>query len=131
MARISVLLLLYCSPLFTATFCNLKDCYEIDQDIIDSKIDKCLYQAKLNMLVLHWKQINDWKQVQWVGGNKVLNCMPKIPNMFLDGGETVEELEFLDELRCRLHNMKRDPVLYQAYYYNICMNTFNPEEHME
>ena len=120
-----------CVEVYAITFCTLEDCYEMDDQIIEDKVQKCLYESELNMLVLHWKQINKWEQVQWVGGNKTLNCMPRIPRMFLDGSETEEQLIFLDELRCRLHNMKRDPVLYGNYYFDICMDTFKPEKYME
>tara|TARA_R110002020_G_scaffold38286_3_gene115217 strand:- start:13 stop:408 length:396 start_codon:yes stop_codon:yes gene_type:complete len=130
MVKTSISLLLFCSPLYGITFCNLKDCYEIESSIVDSYVEKCLYQARMNMLILEWKRINRWEQVQWIGGNKTLNCMPRIPRMFLDGSETEEQLVFLDELRCRLHNMKRDPVLYQIYYFDICMDTFKPEKHL-
>tara|TARA_R110002012_G_scaffold267017_3_gene450644 strand:- start:2290 stop:2679 length:390 start_codon:yes stop_codon:yes gene_type:complete len=117
------------STAFAITFCNVKDCYEIEEHIVEQKVEECLYQAQMNMLVLDWKKRNNWKQVEWIGGNKQLNCMPVIPNMFLLGNETEKQLQFLDELRCRLHNMKRDPVLYQIYFYDICMATFNPEKH--
>ena len=117
------------STAFAITFCNVKDCYEIEEHIVEQKVEECLYQAQMNMLVLDWKKRNNWKQVEWIGGNKQLNCMPVIPNMFLLGNETEKQLQFLDKLRCRLHNMKRDPGLYQIYFYDICMATFNPEKH--
>ena len=64
------------STAFAITFCNVKDCYEIEEHIIEQKTEECVYQARMNMLVLDWKKRNDWKQVEWVGGNKRLNCFP-------------------------------------------------------
>jgi len=113
----------------SGTVCNKVDCYEVPDDIFHKKVDDCLYQAQMNMLALGWKKDNNWKQVEWAGGNKVVRCMPYIPNYFKNGQETPEQIAFLEELRCRLHNMKRDPVMYQIYYYELCMQTFNLEQY--
>tara|TARA_Y100001973_G_C4921796_1_gene196767 strand:- start:2 stop:415 length:414 start_codon:yes stop_codon:yes gene_type:complete len=109
--------------------CNKVDCYQVPDDIFHKKIDDCLYQSQMNMLALKWKQDNNWKQVEWVGGKKIQRCMPIIPNNFKNGLETEEQLQFLEDLRCRLHNIKRDPVLYQSHYFQLCMKTFKPEQY--
>ena len=115
------------------TFCNKIDCYQIEQAVVDETIDRCLYRARLEMLVLHWKQINNWKQVEYVGaGNqKIIHCLPKIPNNFLDGKETDEQLQFLEKLRCRIQNKRKDAVLHQIDYFERCMATFRPEQFVD
>ena len=119
-------------PWEAITFCNSIDCYEVKDEAIQAKSDECFYQAKLNMLVLHWKQINKWEQIEYVGaGNqKIIHCIPEIPQTFLDGNETDKQLAFLDGLRCKVHNMRHDPVLYQIYYFDECIHTFEPEKHL-
>jgi len=127
-----VFLVLIPAPCEAITFCNSIDCYEVEDEAIQEKSDECFYQAKLNMLVLHWKQINKWTQVEYVGaGNqKIIHCIPEIPQTFLDGDETDKQLAFLDELRCKVHNMRHDPVLYQIHYFDECIHTFEPEKHL-
>ena len=124
-----IILAMATSTLNAAVFCTKVDCYNIPDDVVEKKVQDCLYQAQMNMLILRWKQDNNWKQVEWIGGNKVLQCVPYIPNNFKTGQETQEQLKFLEELRCRLHNMKRDPVRYQIYYYELCMQTFKTEQY--
>ena len=115
------------------TFCNKIDCYQIEQAVVDKKVNQCLYEARAEMLVLHWKQINNWKQVEYVGaGNqKIIHCLPKIPNNFLDGKETDEQLQFLEKLRCRIQNKRKDAGLHQSDYFARCMATFRPEQFVD
>jgi hypothetical protein len=131
---VTILLTVLCGAKFCGaekiTFCNRIDCYQIEQAVVDKKVNQCLYEARLEMLVLHWKQINNWKQVEYVGaGNqKIIHCLPKIPNKFLTGEETDEQLQFLEKLRCEIQNKKRDAVLHQIHYFDWCMAMFKPEQ---
>ena len=111
-----------------ATFCTEKDCYEIEQSVIDAKVNQCLYEAQVTMLVLDWKKRNKFKQVKWVAGGKQVVCMSRIPNNFKTGLETQKQLQFLEKIKCTVHNLKPDPVMYQIKYYNLCMNKFNFKE---
>tara|TARA_R100001129_G_scaffold64452_1_gene44026 strand:- start:4011 stop:4454 length:444 start_codon:yes stop_codon:yes gene_type:complete len=135
--NVTIFLTVFCAANFCEaeeiTFCNKIDCYQIEQEVVDKKVNQCLYQAKLEMLVLHWKQINNWKQVEYVGaGNqKIIHCLPKIPNKFLTGEETNEQLQFLEKLRCRIQNKKRDAVFHQIDYFNWCMSRFEPEQFVD
>ena len=59
-----------------ATFCTEKDCYEIEQSVIDAKVTQCLYEAQVTMLVLDWKKRNKFKQVR-IGNAKTITIFRK------------------------------------------------------
>ena len=44
------------------------------------------------------------------------------------GGETKQQLDFLEALRCSYHNLRVDPILYSIQYYGKCMNKFKPQQ---
>jgi|7_EtaG_2_1085326.scaffolds.fasta_scaffold21749_3 hypothetical protein len=124
-------LLLTCNRLGVSTafseellYCNLKDCYMVDEEVLEAHTQKCVYESLLSMYIMHWKRINEWKQVQYIGGKKVLNCIPQIPRMYLSGTETPDQLKFLEGLKCQVHNLNRDPVLQRIDYFESCMSTF-------
>ena len=124
-------LLLMCNRLGVSTafseellYCNLKDCYMVDEEVLEAHTQKCVYESLLSMYIMHWKRINEWKQVQYIGGKKVLNCIPQIPRMYLSGTETPDQLKFLEGLKCQVHNLNRDPVLQRIDYFESCMSTF-------
>ena len=124
-------LLLTCNRLGVSTafseellYCNLKDCYMVDEEVFEAHTQKCVYESLLSMYIMHWKRINEWKQVQYIGGKKVLNCIPQIPRMYLSGTETPDQLKFLEGLKCQVHNLNRDPVLQRIDYFESCMSTF-------
>ena len=124
-------LLLKCNRLGVSTafseellYCNLKDCYMVDEEVLEAHTQKCVYESLLSMYIMHWKRINEWKQVQYIGGKKVLNCIPQIPRMYLSGTETPDQLKFLEGLKCQVHNLNRDPVLQRIDYFESCMSTF-------
>ena len=124
-------LLLTCNRLGVSTafseellYCNLKDCYMVDEEVLEAHTQKCVYESLLSMYIMHWKRINGWKQVQYIGGKKVLNCIPQIPRMYLSGTETPDQLKFLEGLKCQVHNLNRDPVLQRIDYFESCMSTF-------
>ena len=113
------------------TYCNVKDCYEVKTKAINEKVDECLFKSELHMLVAYWKQVNRWKQIIMVNGEKTINCIPELPDMlvrgrYLDG----EQQDFLEKLKCSYHNLKLDPVPERIYYYNRCMNLFNPKNYL-
>ena len=124
-------LLLTCNRLGVSTafseellYCNLKDCYMVDEEVLEAHTQKCVYESLLSMYIMHWKRINEWKQLQYIGGKKVLNCIPQIPRMYLSGTETPDQLKFLEGLKCQVHNLNRDPVLQRIDYFESCMSTF-------
>ena len=124
-------LLLTCNRLGVSTafseellYCNLNDCYMVDEEVLEAHTQKCVYESLLSMYIMHWKRINGWKQVQYIGGKKVLNCIPQIPRMYLSGTETPDQLKFLEGLKCQVHNLNRDPVLQRIDYFESCMSTF-------
>tara|TARA_R100000664_G_scaffold11944_1_gene19236 strand:- start:19919 stop:20290 length:372 start_codon:yes stop_codon:yes gene_type:complete len=103
------------------TFCTIRDCYEVEQSELDKRLDWCDYKSKMIMLVVHWKQINRFQQVRWVAGGKEVVCMKRIPNMFLSGQETEQQLRWLEKLRCSVQNLKVDSVLAGQKYFNDCV----------
>jgi len=96
----------------------------VDEEVLEAHTQKCVYESLLSMYIMHWKRINEWKQVQYIGGKKVLNCIPQIPRMYLSGTETPDQLKFLEGLKCQVHNLNRDPVLQRIDYFESCMSTF-------
>ena len=128
MLRFSFLwvLLLYFPSTYSGDilYCTLKDCYMVDEEVLGAHTQKCVYESLLSMYIMHWKRINEWKQVQYIGGKKVLNCIPQIPRMYLSGTETPDQLKFLEGLKCQVHNLNRDPVLQRIDYFESCMSTF-------
>tara|TARA_R110002020_G_scaffold12319_1_gene45262 strand:- start:220 stop:633 length:414 start_codon:yes stop_codon:yes gene_type:complete len=111
------------SPSFAEkiTFCTRHDCYTVEQAEVDKRLDWCDYKSLMMMLVVDWKQINRFQQVRWVAGGKEVVCMERIPNMFLSGQETEQQLQWLEKLRCSVQNLKVDPVLSGQKYFNDCV----------
>ena len=111
------------SPSFAEkiTFCTPRDCYEVEQSEVDKRLGWCDYKSKMIMLVVHWKQINQFQQVRWVAGGKEVVCMRRIPNMFLSGQETEQQLRWLEKLRYSVQNLKVDSVLAGQKYFNDCV----------
>ncbi len=107
------------------TYCTRQDCYEVEQEIVDAAIDMCIYKSQMIMLVADWKKTNRFKQIEWVPGGKKINCMKRIPNMFLSGNETEEQKKFLEKLKCSLQNLKTDPIFEGQKFYFLCLNRFN------
>ena len=103
------------------TFCTPRDCYEVEQAEVDKRLDWCDYKSKMIMLVVRWKQVNRFQQVRWVAGGKEVVCMKRIPNMFLSGQETEQQLRWLEKLRCSVQNLKVDSVLAGQKYFNNCV----------
>ena len=103
------------------TFCTPRDCYEVKQSEVDKRLGWCDYKSKMIMLVVRWKQINRFQQVRWVAGGKEVVCMKRIPNIFLSGQETEQQLRWLEKLRCSVQNLKVDSVLAGQKYFNNCV----------
>ena len=133
MLRFSFLwvLLLYFPSTYSGDilYCTLKDCYTVEEEVLEAHTQKCLYESEITMFIVHWKRINKWKQVQYIGGNKVLNCLPRIPQMYRSGEETAAQLKFLDRIKCQVHNLNRDPVLQRIDYFDFCMGFFINEDY--
>ena len=79
------------------------------------------------MLLADWKIDNDWKQVvqDKLSGNKTLNCLPRIPNMILSGNEEDWKLEFLNNQKCVIYNLRIDPIKTGDIIYNNCVRKFS------
>ena len=101
----------------------------MEEEVLEAHTQKCLYESEITMFIVHWKRINKWKQVQYIGGNKVLNCLPRIPQMYRSGEETAAQLKFLDRMKCQVHNLNRDPVLQRIDYFDFCMGFFINEDY--
>ena len=106
-------------------YCTKQDCYEVEQEIVDAAIDMCIYKSQMIMLIADWKKTNRFKQIKWVPGGKKINCMKRIPNMFLNGNETEEQKNFLEKLKCSFQNLKTDPIFEGQKFYFSCLKQFN------
>ena len=111
----------------TITFCDSRDCIEIEQSIVDDALDKCYYKGTMSMILAGWKIDNDWKQVvrDKLSGKKSLNCLPRIPNMILTGDEVKWQLDFLENQKCVIYNLKVDPIRTGDIVYNNCVRKFS------
>ena len=79
------------------------------------------------MILAGWKIDNDWKQVvrDKLSGKKSLNCLPRIPNMILTGDEVKWQLDFLENQKCVIYNLKVDPTRTGDIVYNNCVRKFS------
>tara|TARA_B100000700_G_C14886818_1_gene780777 strand:- start:342 stop:599 length:258 start_codon:yes stop_codon:yes gene_type:complete len=79
------------------------------------------------MILAGWKIDNDWKQVvrDKLSGKKSLNCLPRIPNMILTGDEVKWQLDFLENQKCVIYNLKVDPIRTGDIVYNNCVRKFS------
>ncbi len=79
------------------------------------------------MLLADWKIDNNWKQViqDKLSGKKTLNCLPRIPNMILSGDETEWQLNFLNNQKCVIYNLRIDPIKTGDIIYNNCVRKFS------
>jgi len=111
----------------TITYCNKKDCIEIEQSIVDEALDRCHYKSIMSSILAEWKIQNRWKQVvqDKLSGKKTLNCLPRIPNMILTGDEKDWQLNFLNNQKCVIYNLKIDPIKTGDIIYNNCVRKFS------
>ena len=81
----------------------------------------------MSMLLADWKIDNNWKQVvqDKLSGKKTLNCLPRIPNMILSGNEEDWKLEFLNNQKCVIYNLRIDPIKPGDIIYNNCVRKFS------
>ena len=79
------------------------------------------------MLLADWKIDNNWKQVvqDKLSGKKTLNCLPRITNMILSGDEEDWKLEFLNNQKCVIYNLRIDPIKTGDIIYDNCMRRFS------
>ena len=79
------------------------------------------------MLLADWKIDNNWKQVvqDKLSGKKTLNSLPRIPNMILSGDEEDWKLEFLNNQKCVIYNLRIDPIKTGDIIYNNCVRKFS------
>ena len=79
------------------------------------------------MILAGWKIDNDWKQVvrDKLSGKKSLNCLPRIPDMILTGDEVKWQLDFLENQKCVIYNLKVDPIRTGDIVYNNCVRKFS------
>ena len=54
-----------------------------------------------------------------------MNCLPRIPNMILSGDEEDWKLEFLNNQKCVIYNLKIDPIKTGDIIYNNCVRKFS------
>lgn len=111
----------------TITYCNKKDCIEIEQSIVDEELDRCHYKSIMSSILAEWKIQNRWKQVvqDKLSGKKTLNCLPRIPNMILTGDEKDWQLNFLNNQKCVIYNLRIDPIKTGDIIYNNCVRKFS------
>ena len=81
----------------------------------------------MSMILAEWKIQNRWKQViqDKLSCKKTLNCLPRIPNMILSGDEEDWKLEFLNNQKCVIYNLRIDPIKTGDIIYNNCVRKFS------
>ena len=126
---LTVICVLRINEVLPHTFCNDKDCYQILEKSIEQHVRQCIFESDMTMLVIRWKQLNKFKQIKKdKNGKNYVSCMKRIPFKIKIGGETKQQLDFLEALRCSYHNLRVDPILYSIQYYGKCMNKFKPQQ---
>ena len=103
------------------TYCNEQDCLEVPEKRVNERIKWCVYKAEITMLLTEWKIKNNFKQVD--KDRKVI-CLLKIPSTFFNGQETEKQLDYLEQQRCKVHNLKIDPIRAGNKVYYACMHSF-------
>ena len=113
----------------TILFCNVQDCYSVDADALIAHEEQCRYEAIMTMNIVDWKQKNQFKQIERIGGEKVLHCLEKIPDKYRTHSATNEPLEFLQKMLCQVQNLRQNPIVAMNRHYNNCIKQFNPKDH--
>ena len=108
------------SAAYATTYCTTVDCRDVPDEQIAYAESRCLYESRITMHLIHWKQINRFRQTRRVPSGTEIICMDKIPLKYRSFEETSEQTKFLDRMLCHVHDLTQNAILASIDYYERC-----------